>query len=561
MGKGNRGFTPEKAESIARVAKNIGVHPNDLAAVISFETAGTFDPSIRNPKSSATGLIQFMKGKNGTYYGMSRDEFGSLSFDRQMDYVERYFRERGFRSDKEQDLASVYNAVTGVPKGGYREGTKAYNQNRVWDTNRDGVILPGEAIQSRKFREHIRNYFPEQENNMNGGLPKGNRGFTPEKAESIARVAKNIGVHPNDLAAVISFETAGTFDLSIRNPDLKSFVQHGSNSPQAVDAINSDYTHRGMLKANEMIQRITGGKVSDNAPEHLIHTPDHRGRRVGLCANGSALILREAGLIENRKHGNAPDMARELQNHYGWEVVARGKVTNRFGTIPGYTPRDGQVAFIAPHGIGVKDGKGGDEFGHICVWVQAANKGKGAWVSDYYQGDRMVSSEKYVQAGSTITILESPEMKEHFALLNQSSSQKNHQMQGNLSIYGISKNELSGLSFDKQMEYVEQYFKDRGFQANKKQDLVSVYNAAHGVPSEMMQSQKFREHVKNYFPDEPRLKEGEQGCEMKDAPSGFQQHSNKFLRPSTSPDNVEAGLAGRENNLDNTSSNFLDVGL
>ncbi|WP_236452116.1 hypothetical protein, partial [Escherichia coli] len=58
----SKAFTPEKAASIARVAKNIGVNPNDLAAVISFETGGTFSPSKRNPNSSATGLIQFMAG-------------------------------------------------------------------------------------------------------------------------------------------------------------------------------------------------------------------------------------------------------------------------------------------------------------------------------------------------------------------------------------------------------------------------------------------------------------------------------------------------------------------
>ena len=62
----NRNFTKEKAESIARVAKRIGVDPNDLAAVISFETGGTFNTNSRNPNSSATGLIQFMSG-GGVY--------------------------------------------------------------------------------------------------------------------------------------------------------------------------------------------------------------------------------------------------------------------------------------------------------------------------------------------------------------------------------------------------------------------------------------------------------------------------------------------------------------
>ena len=130
----NKNFTKEKAESIARVAKNIGVDPNDLAAVISFETGGTFNPNIRNPNSSATGLIQFMAGsggKKGLYYGMTRDQFGRLSFDEQMKYVERYFKERGFDGKRKRDVADTYTAVAGY---GYRKGSKAYELNSVWDS-------------------------------------------------------------------------------------------------------------------------------------------------------------------------------------------------------------------------------------------------------------------------------------------------------------------------------------------------------------------------------------------------------------------------------------------
>ena len=110
----SKNFSGTKADSIARVAKNIGVNPNDLAAVISFETGGTFDPSKRNPRSSATGLIQFMSGSGGTkgkYYGMSRDQFGSLSFDEQMKYVERYFKERGFKQGGKYSTGDVYSQM------------------------------------------------------------------------------------------------------------------------------------------------------------------------------------------------------------------------------------------------------------------------------------------------------------------------------------------------------------------------------------------------------------------------------------------------------------------
>ncbi|ARB06747.1 lysozyme like domain [Acinetobacter phage WCHABP12] len=159
----SKAFTPEKAASIARVAKNIGVNPNDLAAVISFETGGTFSPSKRNPNSSATGLIQFMAGSGGTkgkYYGMTRDQFGSLSFDEQMKYVEKYFKDRSSRfragNEAKNTTGDVYGAVTGY---GYKKGSREYELNKVWDSNKNGIIEKGEMVQNPSFRAHQRKYF------------------------------------------------------------------------------------------------------------------------------------------------------------------------------------------------------------------------------------------------------------------------------------------------------------------------------------------------------------------------------------------------------------------
>lgn len=159
----SKAFTADKAKSIARVAKNIGVNPDDLASVISFETGGTFSPSAKNKGSSATGLIQFMKGSGGTkgqYYGMSRDKFASLSFDDQMKYVEKYFKERDkrFRAGNESNnsVGDVYGAVTGY---GYKKGSDAYELNKVWDSNKNGVIEKGEMVQNPSFRKHQKGYF------------------------------------------------------------------------------------------------------------------------------------------------------------------------------------------------------------------------------------------------------------------------------------------------------------------------------------------------------------------------------------------------------------------
>lgn len=156
-GGGVYNLPENKKQSIREVAARIGVNPEDLAAVISFETGGTFSPSAKNPKSSGTGLIQFMKDKY-TAYGFSRDKFAALSFEEQMKYVERYFVERGFSANSPKGVADLYGAVTGY---GYKRGSQAYELNKVWDSNGNGVVEKGEMVQNPQFKKHQRVYFPE----------------------------------------------------------------------------------------------------------------------------------------------------------------------------------------------------------------------------------------------------------------------------------------------------------------------------------------------------------------------------------------------------------------
>lgn len=162
-----RHFTRAMAESIARVAGNIGVRANDLAAVISFETGGSFSPSKKNPGSTATGLIQFMAA-TAKELGTTTSALAAMSFDQQMVYVEKYFKRRGFKPGKPQTLGDVYTAVTGCynsPPGvcyskysSSSRNREGYNKNKAWDANGDGNITKGEQVQGRVFRQHVRDY-------------------------------------------------------------------------------------------------------------------------------------------------------------------------------------------------------------------------------------------------------------------------------------------------------------------------------------------------------------------------------------------------------------------
>lgn len=146
------------SDAILDGAKKLGINPNDLAAVISFETGGTFSTNARNPTSSATGLIQFMEGSDGKddgkYFGMTRNQFGNLLPLQQMEHVVSYLKGRGIGPGA--GVAEVYDAVAGY---GYKRGSAGYESNKVWDVNKDGIVAKGEAVTGKRFKAHIKDYY------------------------------------------------------------------------------------------------------------------------------------------------------------------------------------------------------------------------------------------------------------------------------------------------------------------------------------------------------------------------------------------------------------------
>lgn len=178
----------EIADAIQWAAADLKIRPNDLAAVISFETSGTFSPAAKNPNSSATGLIQFMADKY-TAYGYSRNEFAALGANEQMKYVVQYLKGRGIKQGS--GLGDIYDAVAGY---GYRRGSKAYELNRKWDANRDGYVAKGEAVTAKAFQPHIKNYFPNGINLQDVGkvetdLAKNQAALDKAREDYIASIA------------------------------------------------------------------------------------------------------------------------------------------------------------------------------------------------------------------------------------------------------------------------------------------------------------------------------------------------------------------------------------
>ena len=134
---------------VVKVGNRLGVNPTELLAVMSFETVGTFMPSIKNPNGSATGLIQFIES-TAKGLGTSTKELSEMSRVEQMAYVEQYLKPYKGRMKNIGDLYMAVHWPAGVGKGDdyvmYKAGTKEYEGNKNLDMNGDGTVTRGETL-------------------------------------------------------------------------------------------------------------------------------------------------------------------------------------------------------------------------------------------------------------------------------------------------------------------------------------------------------------------------------------------------------------------------------
>lgn len=138
-------------EKLESVAYSLGIVPDYLMAVIAFETAGTFSPSVKNMAGSgATGLIQFMP-KTAIGLGTTVDRLAAMSAVEQLDWVEKYFRPYKGRMKTLSDvyMAVLYPRAIGKPDDYvlFDKETQptAYRQNAGLDTDKNKRVTKFEA--------------------------------------------------------------------------------------------------------------------------------------------------------------------------------------------------------------------------------------------------------------------------------------------------------------------------------------------------------------------------------------------------------------------------------
>jgi hypothetical protein len=133
---------------LMQVAQSLGISVDWLATVMSFETAGTFSPSIQNPgPTKATGLIQFTS-PTATTLGTSLDALKSMSDVKQLDYVYKYLEPH---KGHMRNLDDTYLAVFMPSQMGKSsdsivayQGSKVYDQNAGFDQSGKGYFTVGD---------------------------------------------------------------------------------------------------------------------------------------------------------------------------------------------------------------------------------------------------------------------------------------------------------------------------------------------------------------------------------------------------------------------------------
>jgi len=142
--------TPAAFESrVVEIANNLGIDPNWLMIVMYFESG--LNPTAVNKISGATGLIQFMP-KTAQRLGTSTDELKTMDAISQLYYVEKYLSAyRGKMASLTDVYLSVFYPAAVGKEDGYILGADnaelVARQNKIFDTNKDGVITKAEVTQ------------------------------------------------------------------------------------------------------------------------------------------------------------------------------------------------------------------------------------------------------------------------------------------------------------------------------------------------------------------------------------------------------------------------------
>lgn len=140
--------SPTFRERVRWIGDELAIEPDWLMACMAFETGRRFTANVRNPSSSATGLIQFMRG-TAIQLGTTVEALAAMTPEDQLNYVYKYFAPW---QGKIRTLADCYMVIlwpkaVGAPgdEAIFVEGTSAYAVNAGLDADKDHKVTKAEA--------------------------------------------------------------------------------------------------------------------------------------------------------------------------------------------------------------------------------------------------------------------------------------------------------------------------------------------------------------------------------------------------------------------------------
>lgn len=156
---GVQNLTASQIDAVNSAAVKLGMDPDWLFTVISFETGGSFSPTVRNAAGSgAFGLIQFMPSTARNLLGTATNDEAvrkgmAMSFNEQLEkMVIPYLRGPKYKSVEDVYLKIFYPVAMGKPDDyviGSAPGA-VYTQNRGFDREGKGYITRRDV--TRKIR-------------------------------------------------------------------------------------------------------------------------------------------------------------------------------------------------------------------------------------------------------------------------------------------------------------------------------------------------------------------------------------------------------------------------
>ena len=168
-------YRTDCVNKVREVSTRLDIDPNWLMAIMYWESASSFSPSIQN-SIGATGLIQFIPS-TARGLGTTTTELKNMSAVNQLDYVEKYLKVYKGKLNSYIDtyFAVFYPLAIGKPddwviQGGGILASQIAKQNPAFDVNKDSKVqvwevkkvmlekLPREWINDGSFGLAIKSY-------------------------------------------------------------------------------------------------------------------------------------------------------------------------------------------------------------------------------------------------------------------------------------------------------------------------------------------------------------------------------------------------------------------